>query len=367
MVIDTFQSLKDQATTTPEEPEIPSPQIKIIEEDETYGKFHIEPLERGHGVTLANPLRRILFSSLPGTAVTWVKVEGILHEYDTIPHVKEDLIEFLLSVKSIRLRSLSGRPGKLRLEASSEGTIYAKDIMASSDFEIVNPELHLATLDSDEAQLFVEFNVEAGKGYVPAESTKGLPIGVLPVDAIFTPVRKVNFSVEPMRLGQVINYERLVLEVWTDGTTSSVEAVRNAANILVEHFFMVTNLGKVTEEGKDRSSIALSIPVEHYNTPIEKLDLSSRTLNCLKRANINKVGQILELERSELLNIRNFGEKSAEELYSRLDEMGFLPKETQGDEDAGEEEESTPEVAVEEPTPEAVAEESTEEIPGEVT
>ena len=327
MVTEYFQSLEEQPsqTTTLEPIEVPPPQIRILEASQTYGMFAIEPLERGLGATLGNPLRRILLSSLDGTAITWVKIDGILHEYSIIPHTKEDVVEFLLNVKNIRLKSLSDRPGKLRLEVSGERTITAGDIMATSDFEIVNPDLHLLTLDSEDAKVSIEFNVESGKGYVPSEAAKGLPIGVLPVDAIYTPTRKVNFNVERTRVGQVTNYERLVLEVWTDGTITPVDAVVDAANMLVEHFFRIANLGKVTEDAKDKASIALSIPVEHYNTPIERLELSSRTLNCLKRANINKVGQVLEMERSELLKIRNFGEKSATELYSRLEEMGFLP------------------------------------------
>lgn len=328
MVTDYFQNLEEQpaAVTAMEPIEVPPPQIKIIEANNTYGMFSIEPLERGMGATIGNPLRRILLSSLKGAAITWVKIDGILHEYSTIPHAKEDVVELLLNVKNIRLKSLSDRPGKLRLEVSGGQTVTAGDIMATSDFEIVNPELHLLTLDSDEAKVSIEFNVESGKGYVPAETAKGLPIGVLPVDAIYTPTRKVNFNVERTRVGQITDFERLVLEVWTDGTVTPVDAVVQASNILVEHFFRIANLGKVTEEAKDKASLALQIPVEHYNTPIERLELSSRTLNCLKRANINKVGQVLEMERAELLKIRNFGEKSATELYSRLEEMGFLPE-----------------------------------------
>ena len=325
MVTEYFQSLEEQPVVAAEPVEIPPPQITVLESEETYGLFAVEPLERGLGVTLGNPIRRILLSGLTGTAVTWVKIDGVLHEYSTIPHVKEDVLEFLLNVKKIRLRSLSDRPGKLRLEVSGERRGTAGDIMASSDFEIVNKDLHLLTLDSEDAQVSVEFNVESGKGYVPAESAKGLPIGVLPVDAIFTPTQKVNYNVERTRIGQVTDYERLILEVWTDGTITPMDAVVNAANVLVENFFKVANLGKATEEGKEKAIIALSIPAEHYNTPVERLELSSRTLNCLRRANINKVGQVLEMGRSELLKIRNFGEKSATELYNRLDEMDLLP------------------------------------------
>lgn len=334
MVLESFQTIQDQAITATKEPEIPSPQVKIIEADEAYGKFSVEPLEQGYAYTVGNPLRRILLSSLAGAAVTWVKIEGVLHEYGTIPGVKEDVIEFLLNVKNIRLRSLSGRPGKMRLEVSGERIVRAGDIVASSDFEIVNPEQHIATLDSSDSSLSVEFNVESGKGYVPAETVKGLPIGVLPVDAIFTPMRRVNYTVERMRVGQVTDYERLLIEVWTDKSIPPVEAVRKAAHTLVDHFFLLTDLGKETEPG-EKSAVALRIPAEHYNTPIERLELSSRTLNCLKRANFNKVGQILEMDRSELLKIRNFGEKSAAELYRRLEEMGFLSKKPEDDGDAG--------------------------------
>jgi len=327
MVTEYFQNLDDNTVIPPEAMELPAPQINVIESEANYGKFGLEPLEKGLGVTLGNPLRRILLSSLPGSAVTWVKIEGILHEYDIIPHVKEDVVEFLLNVKNIRLRSFSDRPGKMRLEVSGEQEVTAADIVASSDFEIVNPELHLLTLDSDKAQISIEFNVESGKGYVPAEETKGLPIGVLPVDAIFTPSRKINYNVERTRIGQVTDYERLVLEVWTDSTISPIDAVVNGANILFEHFFKISSLGKVTEENNDKATIAISIPAENYNILVEQLELSSRTLNCLKRADLNKIGEVLELERSQLLKIRNFGEKSARELYERLNEMELIPEE----------------------------------------
>ena len=300
------------------------PEISVVDSEEHYGKFIIEPLEPGFATTLGNPMRRVLLTSIPGTAITWVKIDGSLHEYSTIPHMKEDISEFLLNIKSIRIRSLADRPGKLRLEVSKEGDIFASDVDVPADFEILNPELHLASLDSKDTNLSVEFNVEQGKGYVPAGSSEGLPIGVLPVDSIFSPVRRVNFNIENTRVGQVTNYERLILDVWTDGTVTPVEAVKSAAEILLEQFFLFANADKAGEGTADRPSFAATMPVEQYNTPIEKLDLSSRTLNCLKRGNLNKVGQVLEVEKSELLKLRNFGEKSLNELFQKLEDFGFL-------------------------------------------
>lgn len=308
------------------EVETPRPEIKAEETSEGYGKFSIGPLERGYGVTLGNPLRRTLLNSIRGTAVTWVKIEGVTHEYSSIPHVKEDTPTLLLSFKAVRLRSLAERPGKLRLEVSGEGVVTAGDIMTSADFEIANPELHIATLDSPEARLSVEFNVEQGKGYVPATGGNGLPIGVLPVDAIFTPVQRVNYTVERMRVGQVTDYEQLVLEIWTDETITPMDALSQAGQILVDRFFLFANIRKAAEALGERPSLALSIPAEVYNTPVERLELSARTLNCLKRAHINRVGEILEKDMSELLKIRNFGEKSLEELQNRLEDMGLLPQ-----------------------------------------
>ena len=324
MVLD-FQSLIMREDAEAEAETIPSPRISVVEADDTYGQFTVEPLEPGYGTTLGNPLRRVLYSSLPGTAVTWVKIDGVLHEYATIPHVVEEVSEILLNVKGIKLRSQVDRPGKLRLEVAGEGEACAGDMMASSDFEVVNPELHLATLDSSEAKLSVELNVEKGKGYVVAAQSDGQPIGVLPVDAVFTPIRKVNYTVEMTRVGQRADLERLVLEVWTDGSITPVESVRQAANILANEFFLFANVQKAAEEKGDGPGVALKIPADKYNIPVERLELSSRTLNCLKRAAINKVGEVLEMTKPELLRIRNFGEKSYSELYSRLRDMDLLP------------------------------------------
>ena len=314
--------------TAPRPPEIITPEIKVVESDGMYGKFVIEPLERGYGITLGNPVRRMLLSSVDGTAITWVKIDGVLHEYSTIPNMREEVMEFLLNVKGVRIRSVTGRPGKMRLEITGEGRVCAGDIATSADFEIVNPELHLATLDSDDANLSVEFNVDHGKGYQLANQTDGLGgplMGVLPVDAIFNPVKKVNFTVERTRVGHVTDYQRLVLEVWTDGTITPMEAVKKSSQVLVTHFFLFNSLGQEAKTGSERQLIAVSLEV--YQTPIERLVLSPRTLNCLKRAHITKVGQVLEMSNDELLKIRNFGNRSMEELLDRLRSEDMLSEE----------------------------------------
>ena len=325
-------------------PSVPKPEVKTLELDETYGKFALEPLERGFAMTLGNPLRRVLLSSIPGAAVTWVRIDGVLHEYSTLPHLKEEIMEIIQRVKTIRLRALTDRPGRLRLEARGPGEIYASDIIAPADFEIVNPELHIATLDSSEGTLNMEFNVERGTGYVPAQQSVGYSIGTLPVDAIYSPVRKVNYSVEYTRVGQVTDYERLVIEVWTDRTISPLDAVHTAAKVLMDHSALLIGAGEVNS--KTDSPNNSDIPAEIYNVTVEKLELSSRTLNCLKRAGINKVGEVLERTAAELLKIRNFGDKSLDELRARLEENDLpVPDSLLGRSDAPEESESVAEDA----------------------
>ena len=346
-----------EETEAVEEP-VPSPMITIEEADDRYGLFSTEPLPKGYGVTLGNPIRRVLYGSLPGTAVTWVKIEGVLHEYATIPHVKEEVAELLLNVKGIRLHSEVDRPGKLRLEVAGQGEVCAGDIMASSDFEVVNPELHLASLDSDEARLSIELNVERGTGFSEASRGDGLPIGVLPVDALYTPIRKVNFRVEDVRVGQRTNFERLVLQVWTDGSITPVDALRQAGDILVTQFFLFANAQKVSEDSDEGPPIALRISPEQYNVQVERLELSSRTLNCLKRASIDKVGEILEMKKSDLLQIRNFGEKSLSELYGRLEELDLLPPELEEDGEEQAEEDQSEGEGEEEAVAEAAADTS---------
>jgi DNA-directed RNA polymerase subunit alpha len=291
-----------------------SAKIECEQASGSYGRFIIEPLESGFGVTLGNALRRVLLSSLPGAAVTAVRIEGVQHEFSTIPHVKEDCMELLLNIKGIRLRSLSEHPGKLTLEVAGEGAVCAGDIKPSLDFEIVNPELHLATLDSAEAKLDVEFYVEQGKGYKEAKADDSLPIGVLPLDAIFTPIRRVNFTVEKARVGQVSNYDRLILEVWTDGTISPTEALTASARLLTEQFSVFSDLAKPP---------VIEAKAGPYDMPIEQLGLSSRTLNCLKRSRVTNVGQLLEKSREELEAMKGFGRRSLEEVWDRLEALGF--------------------------------------------
>jgi DNA-directed RNA polymerase subunit alpha len=323
-----------------EEPKPIRPAIEIVEANDAYGKFVIEPLERGFGPTLGSPLRRVLLNSIPGTAVTWVRIEDVLHEYSAIPGVKEEVMELLLNIKGLHIRSVTGRPGKMRLEVKGEGEVCAGDIATSADFEIINPELHLASLSTPEAALSMELNVEQGKGYRPATETNGVPEGALPVDAIFSPVWRVNYSVEHTRVGQRTDYERLILELWSNGTTTPIAAIQEASQLLVDYFFLLTRLGEQPGEGV--SSLVRAIPPDIYQIPIERLELTPRTLNCLKRAHISRVGEILEKGKDELMKIRNFGEKSLQELYSALRAQNLLPEEeeTEREEETTEEEEA---------------------------
>ena len=304
------------------------PKVECVEGTEIYGRFSAEPVEKGFGVTLGNSLRRVLLSSLPGAAITWVMIEGVQHEFSTIPHVKEDTIDFLLNVKGIRLRHLAQRSGKMRLEVEGEGQVCAGDIKPSADFEIVNPELYLATLDSPKAKLSIEFNVEIGRGYVPASSSDSLPIGTIPIDAIFTPVRKVNFLVEPSSLREGSNQEKLILEVWTDGSVSPIEAVSQSASILIEQFGCFRELARaITQEGAEVAWQRL-IPPEQYLMPLDQLNLSTHTYNSLRRGGVTTLGQILERGLDGLCGLAGFGAKSREEVEAALQrlDLPFIPQ-----------------------------------------
>ena len=297
------------------------PKIECVESGDNFGRFVAEPLEKGFGITLGNTMRRVLLGFLQGAAVSRVKIEGIQHEFSTIPYIKEDTTEFLLNVKALRLKSLSGQPGKLTLEVEGEGRISAADIQPSADFEIANPELYLATLDSPEAKLYVEFDVELSRGYKEAESSDNLPVGVIPVDAIFTPIRKVNFTVEPIHIGQETSRERLYLEVWTDGTMTPADAISGSAEILTEQLFPFVSYTRILQVEEEPSRLA--IPEELANMSVEQMDFSVRTLNCLRRGGIATLGELVSKSEKDLMALRNFGQKSKREVGERLEALGL--------------------------------------------
>jgi len=312
--------------------------IECLESEENFGRFRAEPLEKGFGVTLGNALRRVLLGYLPGAAVTRVRLEGIQHEFSTIPFVKEDVTEFLLNVKALRLKPLSGQAGQLILALEGEGRVTAADIEPSTDFEIANPELYLATLDAPEAKLYAEFDVELGEGYQEAESGDDLLIGTIPIDAIFTPIRKVNFTVEPTHVGEETGQERLELEVWTDGTITPADAVSQSAKILSEQLTSFIDYSRISRLEVEKESIRASIPDETYNMPVEQLDLSVRTMNCLRRGGITTVGELISKGEKELLALHNFGQKSKREVEERLQSLG-LSISPKAEKEAGEGEE----------------------------
>jgi DNA-directed RNA polymerase subunit alpha len=288
-----------------------------VEIKDNYAHFVAEPLEKGFGMTIGNAMRRVLLSSLTGAAITHVKIDGIQHELSTIPHVKEDVTEFLLNVKAVRIKSLTGQPGKLTLEVEGEGQVTAADIKHSADFEIVNPELYLITLDSSEAKVNIEFDVEQ------AEANTNLPIGVIPVDALFTPVTKVNYTIEPLRVGRETNRERLHFEVWTDSTTTPSDAISRAAAILVEQLQPLVTYSKISQVVAEQGPAHPTIPEELSNKPVDQLNLSVRTMNCLRRGGIVTVGELTIKTERDLLTLRNFGQKSLNEIKDKLTEMGL--------------------------------------------
>jgi len=320
------------------------PKIECVETRDNYGRFQAEPLVKGFGVTLGNSLRRVLLGHLPGAAVTRVKIEGIQHEFSPIPHVREDVIEFLLNVKALRLKPLADQPGKLVLDVAGEGRVCAADINPSSDFEVANPELYLATLDSPDARLYVEFDVELGEGYMEAQSSDNLVLGVIPIDAIFTPTRKVNYTIELVHVGQETNLERLNLDVWTDGTIDPGEAVSKSAEILVKMLNAFVTFGTPEQIEMEMELTQLAISEEQYNMPVEQLALSVRTMNCLRRGNITTVGELVSRGEKGLMSLRNFGQKSRQEIEERLNELGLSLKpsvEQEEEPDSGEEETGT--------------------------
>jgi DNA-directed RNA polymerase subunit alpha len=318
------------------------PKIESDASSHKYGHFIIGPLESGYGITLGNALRRVLLRSLPGAAVTSIRVSDVHHEFSDIPGVKEDTTQLILQIKQLRLKTYSDESARLRLEVRGEGTVVAGDIQVPPEVEIVNPDLYLFTVDDPDAQVEIEMTIDSGRGYSPAEERERLPISELPIDAIFSPVRKVNYNVERARVGQMTNYDRLILEIWTDGTIRPDEALSQAAQILVTHLRLVAGVSEeVAPVEPEQIEEEEGIPREIYETPIEQLDLSVRVFNSLKRTGITSVGEVLEmLERGEeaMLTIRNFGEKSLAELKLQLHVKGFLPQDDQETDGVEEEE-----------------------------
>lgn len=306
------------------------PKIESSAMSRKYGRFVIGPLERGFGTTIGNSLRRVLLSSLPGAAITSIRVTDVAHEFAAIPYVREDMMQLILQVKQIRLKLHDTDVARMRLEVHGAGTVTAADLITPPEVEIINPDLYLFTVDSDEAFLEIEMTVETGRGYSSADERGRLPIGELPVDAIFSPVVRVSYEVEKTRVGQVANYDLLTLEIWTDGTIRPEEALAQASQIVMQQMRPIAGVSEesllpVEEEKKEET-----ITNEAYDTPIEHLDLSVRVFNSLKRTGITKVGEMIEmLNRGEetMLAIRNFGEKSLDELKTQLRVKGFMKDE----------------------------------------
>jgi len=308
-----------------------TPQVRKLETSANYGKFDIEPLDPGFGTTLGNTLRRVLLSSLWGAAVTSIQIDGVAHEFTAIPHVKEDVTEVILNLKKLRLKSFTEDPITLLLDVKGPVEVRASHIQATSDVEIVNPDLYICTLAA-KGHLRMELNVERGKGYVPAERNKreGQPIGVIPIDSIFSPVEKANFVVEKTRVGQSTDYDRLIIEVWTDGTMSPEEAVSHSAELFTQHLNLFVKFRDNIERHEQDLRGEKTGQNRLMDTPIEELDLSVRAFNCLKANEIQTVGQLLQKREEELLALRNFGRKSLDEIKEKLVEKGFIKPEEMG-------------------------------------
>ena len=309
-----------------------TPRIEREAEARNYGKYSISPLERGYGNTLGNALRRVLLSSLEGAAITSLRLTDTQHEYTDIPGVREDVIQIMLQIKQLRLKLHDVDMTRLHLEVRGEGVVTAADVVTPPEAEIVNPDLYLFTSDSKKTNLEFEMTVERGRGYSPASDRRGrLPIGELPVDAIFTPVKRINWEVGSARVGQSTNYDKLIMEIWTDGTVQPEESMSTGAGILIEHLRHIAGVTEITlAPAPEEEELDGRLTSEVFDTPIENLDLSVRVFNSLKRAGITTVGEVLELlEKGEdaIMSIRNFGEKSLDELVQKMSDKGYMEDE----------------------------------------
>ncbi len=309
--------------------EIEKPKIECVElsPENTYGKFVVEPLERGYGITLGNSLRRVLLSSLPGVAVTSVRIDSVLHEFTTVSGVKEDITEMILNLKELSAKIYSDEVKTVRIEAYGPGEVTAGDIIADADVEILNPELHIATLEED-SKLIMEITLSKGRGYVPAENNKTdtMPIGVIPVDSIYTPVKKVNYYVENTRVGQVTDYDKLTLEIWTDGSIKPDEGVSLGAKILTEHLNLFISLTEHIDDVEIMVEKEEDQKEKVKEMTIEELELSVRSYNCLKRAGINTVDELTQKTEEDMMKVRNLGKKSLEEVQNKLAELDLSLK-----------------------------------------
>ena len=309
--------------------EIEKPRIECVEQsdDNTYGKFVVEPLERGYGVTLGNSLRRLLLSSIPGAAVTSIKIDGVLHEFSTVPGVKEDVAEIILNIKTLALKSNSDEPQIIIIDATEEGEITAGDIITTDAVEVLNKDLHIATLDVD-SRLYIEMVVETGRGYVSADKNKkeGLPIGTIPIDSIYTPVHKVNFAIEDTRVGNNTEYDKLTMDIECNGNIKPADALSLAARILVDHLQLFIGLNDnirdmqvmIEKEEEEKDKV--------LDMTIEELDLSVRSYNCLKRAGINTVLELTQKSKDDMMKVRNLGKKSLEEVQEKMGTLGLSLK-----------------------------------------
>lgn len=314
-----------------------TPTLEREAEARNYAKFVISPLERGYGVTLGNSLRRVLLSSLEGAAITSMRISDTLHEFSDIPGVREDVLQVMLQVKQIRVKIFEGDVSHMHLDVSGEGVVTAADIQMTSEIELMNPDLYLFTVDDSKTKLTIDFSVERGRGYLPAnERTTSLPIGELPIDAIFSPVRRVNFNVGNARVGQSTNYDSLELEIWTDGTQKPEETLAEAGKILIDQFKLIAGVREEFLIIDEKTEEAVKqIRSENADMPIENLDLSVRVYNSLKRTGVTTVGDVIELlDKGEeaVMSIRNFGEKSLDELREKMQEKGFMSVEENEDE-----------------------------------
>ena len=313
--------------------EFEKPHIEIANasEDGKYGKFIAGPFERGYGTTLGNSLRRVLLSSLPGAAVSNIKIDGIVHEFSSIPGVKEDVIEIILNLKRLAIKNLTDNVESriAYINVSGEREVTAADISIDSDFEIVNKDLHIATLSSPNSKFLMEMTITCGRGYVNAEKNKKLSesIGVIPIDSIYTPIERVNFSVENTRVGNITDYDKLIFDIWTNGTMNATDALSYAAKIMTEHLNSFIDISDNVHEMEDMAEIKTEIDNEKFlKQPIEDLEFSVRSYNCLKRSGINTIEDLLNKTEEDMLKVRNLGKKSYEEVIGRLNDLGLSLK-----------------------------------------